>query len=224
MIRRTYALSARSLLLRTLRIGFRMLGGRGIHHCAVALALAGAPVGLSAGQAQEPTSRPVTSRAPAGRFEDRYAGLLANNPFKRDRRSQRAEGATTRPIEREAAPPPSPQREWMLTGIVFEDGRFRAYLENRSTGESQRVDSGHLVAGGAVTEVFIDALGYELDGHVRWIELGQDLTGAFPEGIVPPPATPSTGDPTVRAAPADGGALSIEERMRQRRAAETRRP
>ncbi len=208
----------------SLWLAIRRAGGKSsLRRAAPLVLVVCALVCLGASQARQPASRPATDRAPTERFEERYAGLMTNNLFKRDRRPPRAMGTTIRSAEPEAAPPPPPQRDWMLTGIIFEDGRFRAYLEHLSTGESQRVDSGHAVAGGAVTEVFIDALGYELDGHVRWIELGQDLTGAFPEGITAPPPT-INGGATTPPAPADGRTLSIEERLRKRRAAETRRP
>lgn len=161
-------------------------------------------------------------RDEADAFAGRYGVLLENNIFVRDRRPSRtpATSQATRP-----APPPRPEKDWVLVGVVFEEGAFRAYFENvRGSGVTRAV-VGDPIASGAITEVYIDAVAYLLDGEVAWIEIGQDLTGEYveiPGAVVRPTTAPTT--PATSATPAgapDPSALSIEERLRQRRLQES---
>lgn len=161
-------------------------------------------------------------RGESDAFAGRYGVLLENNIFLRDRRPQRppATSQATRP-----APPPRPEKDWVLVGVVFEEGAFRAYFENvRGSGVTRAV-VGDPIATGAITGVYIDAVAYLLDGEVAWIEIGQDLTGEYV--VIPGAAVRPTTVPTTSAAGAppagapDPNALSIEERLRQRRLQES---
>lgn len=151
-------------------------------------------------------------------FADHYAGLLETNIFLRDRRPKQAEpsgGATTRP---QTAPAP-PETLWVLSGVVFEEGEFRAYFENVKTGEVVRAIPGDAIATGRITELYIDAIGYQGAGEIVWVEIGRDLTGAVPAALSGP-AVADAAAPANAAQPdgaAKAGAGSIEERLRQRR-------
>src|SRR5688572_29230758 len=164
----------------------------------------------------------AVARAENDPFVARYGALLDNNIFLRDRRPPRQ--PTTGPTTRQAAPPP-PEKSWMLVGVVFEEGSFHAYFENLQTSSVTRATLGESIANGAVAELYIDAIAYVADGQVSWIEIGQDLTGAFPEGLATPqrPAAAASGGTRTPGAPGqpNPNTLSIEERLRQRRLQET---
>ena len=162
----------------------------------------------------------AVARAGADPFAERYGALLDNNIFLRDRRPARQ--PTTGPTTREAPPAP-PEKSWMLVGVVFEDGGFHAYFENLQTSSVNRLTLGESIANGAISEVYIDAIAYAVEGQVSWIEIGQDLTGAFPEGLATPerPAAASGSRTTAAPGQPNPNTLSIEERLRQRRLQES---
>src|SRR5690606_25762470 len=84
----------------------------------------------------------------------------------------------------------------MLTGVVFEDGAVRAYFENLAGGAPVRVALGESVGRGIVTDIAIDAVAYQdIEGHVRWVEIGQDLTGT--DAVVAPAARPGLATPAA---------------------------
>jgi hypothetical protein len=85
-----------------------------------------------------------------------------------------------------------------------------------------RTTVGEAIANGSVSELYIDAIAYSTDNGVSWIEIGQDLTGAYPEGLVTASRSGagSSGEPSAQR-PADPNTLSIEERLRQRRLQES---
>jgi hypothetical protein len=160
-------------------------------------------------------SAPTRSRNVAA-FSEQYGLVVENNIFLRDR-TRRPSGngnATTRPT----TPQRSPEQTVALTGIVFEDGAFRAYFENLAAGTIFRVSPGDEVARGRVKEILIDAVAYESNGGVTWIEIGRDLTGS---AAARPTATAGTGATTAPAGAeellnADPATLTVEQRMRLR--------
>jgi hypothetical protein len=188
----------------------------------VACLLAGLACGIAAAQDGQPErgsdrrwDRPGQERSG---FSDRYAVVLENNIFLRERRTQRQSStqSTTQPQA-----PPRPEKEWVLVGVVFEEGAFRAYFESLTGGGVKRAVVGDQIAEGALSEVYIDAVGYMTGDGVTWISVGQDLTGEYiviPGSAGPTAAAPSTA-PSPGAAPAAASpaTLSIEERLRQRR-------
>ena len=115
----------------------------------------------------------------------------------------------------------------MLTGIVLEDGQYRAYIEEVGSGRVQRLAVGDPVAKGHVLEIDIDAIAYSAGGQGTWVAIGCDLQGkpfnSFPTALsrymsstssasrpsstqgAPPPLDPNSAN------------LSVEERMRLRR-------
>src|SRR5690606_1497983 len=80
-----------------------------------------------------------------------YQPIVDNNIFVRQR--------SRRPIEPVTRPAPlPPERSMVLTGIVLEEGLFRAYIEDTRSGTIQRVSPGDTVATGAVGQITIDAI------------------------------------------------------------------
>ncbi|HMO25042.1 MAG TPA: hypothetical protein PKB10_02125 [Tepidisphaeraceae bacterium] len=169
-------------------------------------------------------------------FDREYGVLSEQNMFHRERR--RPSPPSTRPTT--TTPPAAPERAFVLVGVVFEDGQVRAYIEDGNTGSIRRLTAGEAIARGTIAAIEIDAVAYEHNGDVRWIELGHDFTGALPQGVSagpsPPPAPAASGGANGTAStPAGAGGstpapaagvdpnepgISVEERMRRRRAAQ----
>lgn len=166
-----------------------------------------------------------------------YSIISNKSIFLRDRRD------APPPIVRQAAPPLTPQQTFVLTGIVQEDGVYHAYLENIAVSSINQVKVGDSIAEGKVDEISsLDGIVFlNKDGQKIHVDKGSDLTGKavasvsdlrvqqqlgysierqFGRGnqqqqqqqqaptVAPPPLDPSTQN------------LSIEERMRLRRAQE----
>ena len=160
-----------------------------------------------------------TPEAPAGgpSFEDAYAILTSNNIFRRDRRPPPPKQPEPPP-----PPPPAPETQWLLTGVVWEEGAFRGYFEYLPDGNVRRVTAGDDLLDGTVGELYIDSVGYVgPDGNVFWIDIGDDLTGEPSKVTVARPSREERRDGDRDEAAADDGGngeeLSAEERMRRRR-------
>ena len=153
-------------------------------------------------------------------FSEQYAIVIENNIFLRDRRQRQA--PTTATTQQEA--PSDPLKDWVLVGVVFEEGEFRAYFENLKQGGITRAVVGDAIASGSLGEVFLDAVGFTTADGLKWIEIGQDLTGQ--NALIPQvqrpvvAATPPAQGASPGTAP-NGSTMSIEERLRQRRLQET---
>ena len=152
----------------------------GIASVAVALLLGGS---LLAAQERQPDNQSGPPPQQVS-FEEAHTSLLRNNIFVRERRPWRP--PTETPTSRPAPPPPVPEKDWRLVGVVFEEGVFRAYLENLRGEPVARISPGGAIAEGVITEVYIDAIRYQSDGQRIWVEIGQDLTGATPVVSRPP--------------------------------------
>jgi hypothetical protein len=177
-------------------------------------------------QSSEPRSRDARDgRSSRSSFQEQFGEIVERNIFLRDRRS-----AATSPPPSTApttAPVVLPENRYVLVGIVFEEGENRAYLESRSDGRILKLVTGETLARGRVAEIAFDAVAYEFEGGRQWVEIGQDLTGraAMPGGVAtgggpaPSGGEGSTASAPAAAPPAPGSAaaMSIEERLRQRR-------
>lgn len=148
---------------------------------------------------------------------DRYAVLSERNIFLKERHARRE------PSSRPASSQPvlTPEQSLVLRGVVLENDELRAYFEDLgSASDVVRVAPGEPLRSGRVVEIGIDAVAFERDGQLTWIEVGQDLTGAVStaRGSVSSSSSATTGT----SVPASGN-LSIEERLRLRRQQETNR-
>jgi hypothetical protein len=152
---------------------------------------------------------------------DRYRVLSEHNIFKKDR-VQRA-GPTTRDTSREG--PRRPETAFVLRGCVIEgEERFTASVENVQSGVTTKVTVGENIATGKVVEIGFDYLEYETGGQKTRIEVGQNFTGAVASVSstytgTSSGAVPTTG-PAATTGPVDEANLSVEERLRRRRARE----
>jgi hypothetical protein len=159
----------------------------------------------------------VATTQPSSGFAERYGVIVEGNMFLRDRRVASRDTSSTQP----SAPPPSPEQILMLTGIVFEEGGFRAYFENLREGTVVRVAPGDAIAKGLVAEILIDAVAYYTDDEPRWIEIGHDLTGKAAAAVTAPSSagasTPANGPTTTFSPDVDPSTLSPADRLRLRR-------
>jgi hypothetical protein len=196
--------------------------------------------------ADPPPRSPAPAPAPAPakqNYNDRYGVLSEHNIFmqKRGIPPRPPYVPTTRTSD--YTRPPA-EATFVLTGIVLEEGQYRAYVEDTSTGRVIRLAVGDTVARGHVLEIAIDAIAYDLSGQGTWITIGSDLRGqpfaGFPTALsryMAASTNPSSsggaggGGLTTTSPSALGGAggvappaldpntagLSVEERMRLRR-------
>ena len=181
------------------------------------LAFPAMPAPAAAPQTQP--SKPVTID-----YRDRYGILSDRNMFLRDRRRSRYAGeSTTRPAY--VARPVD--ETLILTGIVLEEGEYRAYFEDTQAASVLRLRVGESVGRGVISQIQMDAIEY-LNGEQHiWIDIGHTLTGAIPTVTFASPAgdasTPGSASTTQPAAtgtalinPNDPN-LTLEERMKLRR-------
>jgi hypothetical protein len=120
-----------------------------------------------------PTSRP------AG-YRDRYIILSDQNIFVRDRsrivpdRGDRpsGSGSDTRPTYVRPL-----EMSFVLTGVVLEEGLYRAYIEDSNASRILRLTVGDTVARGHIADIDINAIAYEANGQTKWVGLGCNLTG-----------------------------------------------
>lgn len=169
--------------------------------------------------------------AAADQFTDEYGVVVQNNVFLRQRGAVESNrpSSTSRP----SVPPRSPEQSLMLTGVVFEDGEYRAYFEDLSAGSVLRVLTGDAIARGIVADIALNAVAYRAaDGKIQWVDVGQDLTGTDAIVTTQPNRT-GTGAPTTQpsstveggsmpstadaAGQSDPSTMSIRERMMLRR-------
>lgn len=192
-------------------------------------------------------SAPSPSNTPKVNYNDRYGVLSERNIFLRERGkpptrpsygSRNGDGSSSQYNR------PPLEASFVLTGIVLEEGQYRAYVEDTSTGRVSRLAVGDSIARGHVLEIEIDAIAYDLNGQGTWITPGSDLRGqpfsGFPTALsryMAASTNPSggggggggIGSTTGPSALGGGGGvapppldpntagLSVEERMRLRR-------
>jgi hypothetical protein len=66
---------------------------------------------------------------------------------------------------------------FVLTGVVLEEGLYRAYIEDSNASRILRLTVGDAVARGHIVDIDINAIAYEANGQTKWVGLGCDLTG-----------------------------------------------
>jgi hypothetical protein len=163
--------------------------------------------GMAASTPNAPTTMPVVN------YRERYGVLAEHDIFMRDR-TRHVRVATTR------SGFATPEQAFVLTGIVFEDGEYHAYLEDLQRSESMKVRIGDAVARGQVGDIQMDALQYTGPGGSTWIGIGNNLSGGEVGSVSDAriAAAASGGSSTQPSSmPANIANLSVEERMKLRR-------
>ena len=176
------------------------------------------------GRSGGPTTSRTTSRE---NDRERYGVLTENNMFLKDRRSGRRDASTSRPT----SPPTEmdriralPEASLVLTGVVFEDGDYRAFIEDNKANRVLRLSVGDPIARGKLTMIDIDTVAYEHDGKTTVVNVGTTLAGVpFSALNATPGATLAPGASAAAPSPLpdpNNPNLTLEERMKLRRAAE----
>lgn len=161
-------------------------------------------------------------------FKDRYGLIAERDIFAKDRRrpySRPSDSSSSRPSN-PSFTQRSPEQSLVLTGIVIEEGEWRAYFENLSAGSIIKARVGDPMARGHITDMQIDAVEYTQGLQSTWVEIGRDLTGvrvvAAPvtvpgsEATAGGSATQPSGTAATGLDPNEPG-IDIVERMRRRR-------
>jgi type II secretory pathway component PulC len=156
---------------------------------------------------------------------DRYAVLTNQNIFLKDRRTGRGDrngtSGTSRPSDPLAGIRATPEASLVLTGVVFEDGDYRAFIEDTKASKVLRVSVGDSIARGKITMIDIDTVVYDSDGKSTMINVGTTLTGIpYSAFTATPGATPAAGASSTPLPDPNNPNLTLEERMKLRRAAE----
>jgi hypothetical protein len=219
---------------------------------AFAAASASAQSGTDPSDRSRRTGAPA-AEAPSGAkprppsYSEKYAVLDEKNIFQKTRvRREPPSGRTARPGERTTSDSPRQRVEesLVLTGIALQGSRHVAFVEDTSACTTTRLMPGDPIANGRIAAVERDHVEYEADGGRTRVDIGHnfsgglspvasgatssDVTGASPADSGTASTRPTTGPATAASA---GGAppdpknpnLSIEERMRLRRAQEQRK-
>ena len=158
-------------------------------------------------------------------YGERYGVISERNIFLRERghRSYRRE---ERPASSERVS--TPEDSYVLTGVVIEEGEYRAYIEGSGGSSVIKARVGEPVARGTISRILIDAVEYERGGQRTWIDVGRSFSGAI---VTPPSSGDSSSASGSTSQPASGPAalnpndpnLSLEQRMRLRRMQELNR-
>ncbi|HYO09327.1 MAG TPA: hypothetical protein VER17_10180 [Tepidisphaeraceae bacterium] len=209
-------------------------------HAAPAPVASTAPAGEALpAAARIPSTGPAQSSAPPQNnprgqrvsYNDRYGIIAERNIFLRDRRAAAAAarggaggGATSQPTQGR----PTGERALVLTGVAVELDGLRAYLEDLERGTVVKVSVGDALARGRVSAIEIDAMQYQNPaGQLTWITVGDDLTGrpspamsSDSGGGLALAATASTMPSGIDGLNPNDPNLTIEQKMKLRRAAE----
>ena len=158
----------------------------------------------------------VSSRRERATFANTYGVIIDHNIFLKDR--------TVRPDTTQRS---STQRargvneSLVLRGVAFEDGQYRAYVEDIDNLRMLRLGPGDAVGHGRIAQIDIDSLLYQHDGSEDWIDVGADFTGKQVITI-PEDSTESAGGGVATTGPAEAinpndPNLTIEQKMKLRR-------
>ena len=175
-------------------------------------------------------SSPTTKRS--SNYRDEFGVIVEKNIFMRDR-SRTLYNPSSRPLSTQSTQhfTKSLEEQLVLTGIVFEDGEYHAYVEDTSADKILRLTCGDDVAHGKITQIEIDAVQYMAAGKApQWIDIGSDFTGHAYSGFSDSSyasgsssgssssssSTPATGASSQPAINPNDPNLSVEQKMRLR--------
>jgi hypothetical protein len=221
---------------------------------AAAVVSAGAVAAADAVPSRTPPTA-TTQPASVPTYRERYTVLSDRNIFVKERYKivPESDGRRSEQGPRDIRVARPLEAGYVLTGVVLEEGLFRAYVEDSNASRILRLTSGDSVANGHIGTIAIDAVAYVANGQTKTIPIGNDLTGtpiSFSTtqsggswgygsggygsggsgrgGTTGPSTGSSVGSTTSGPPPAplpdpNNPNLSLEERMRLRRAQELRK-
>jgi hypothetical protein len=197
----------------------------------------------SAGQGQQQQQSPspqqrqqqsASQQAPAPssqqrppEYRERYSVLVERNIFLRNRSRPPVRTPSTNPSGGSGSQGTRrPEQSFLLTGIVLEEGRRIAFIENTSAGTTERLAVGAAVAGGKIVEVDFHHLEFEsASGQRSKVEIGKTLAGGERSGGGGGGGEVAGTQPSDTSAPVDPSKANLtpEERLRLKRQQESQR-
>lgn len=200
------------------------------------------------GPTSKPVAPPVSldidpDYLPPLRMSEKFDLLNSRSMFAKN---GRAVGVRVETGPRNPGPPIlTPEENAVFVGVLRQDDQYVALIENRTARNTTAVHVGEALADGKVQAITLEGLTYAgADGKPRLIEIGQAMTGQAPReysggssyasgssgsssssGSSPSPSS-STSAPSGSSGASNpvtlppGGAESIAEQMRRRRAAQ----
>jgi len=91
------------------------------------------------------------------------------------------------------ANPGKPEAAIALRGIVFDDNDFVLFLEDTAAHRTMQLRLGDPLAGGKVGRISLDEFGFEADGTVTQVRVGQNLLGMTLPSVAPTAPTTAPG-------------------------------
>lgn len=105
---------------------------------------------------------------------EKYQIILQRNIFSRQRGSIRQREVDERPGR---VVTPSLESYFLLKGIVQEDSKFIAFIEDNRGGGILRLREGDSVARGIIKALNLDSIVYQLEDRTVTVTIGHDLEG-----------------------------------------------
>lgn len=160
---------------------------------------------------------------PSGTDWASYAIILNRNIFSRTRLSarQQRQREEPRPVVR-----PNPEAYLILRGVVQEDDKLIAFIENSQDSSVLLLHQGEAVARGTIKTLTLDGLEYEREDKTTVVRIGLDLEGGHGVATTGPvydlaASTPATTSPPVQTTPAtaapSGDTADIIKRLMEQR-------
>ncbi len=178
--------------------------------------------------ATQPTTQPITmnsptthpTTAPTSPADGGHVAGLPDTPRTRAMpgRSIFQKGrptANTTPSTPTTLPSTTRQeRNIVFDGVTDADGEAYAMFEDTSVGKIMQLKTGDAIAGGKITQITLDAVTYESNGHSTRVAVGQTLdAGEAP--LLTSRASISSGSPTT--GPSVGTVDDLLEKLRAKR-------
>ena len=134
---------------------------------------------------------PATQPAPeASPLPSEYSALQTRNPFAHGGKGG-PPGANGPGGPGGPGAPGGPDTLFVLKGIVGEDGKFTAFVEDTTAKRVLELTDGAPLGRGRIKGIDADGIEYEAPGASKRVEVGQDLSGK----VVPPTPTSQPAPP-----------------------------
>jgi hypothetical protein len=89
------------------------------------------------------------------------------------------------------------QNSLTLTGLVYEDGTYAAFVENSGTNTTTKYKIGDAVSGGKIIGAGMDYVDLLSGGRTIHVILGQNMSGMSPVATTNPTTEPSPGNDMI---------------------------
>ena len=174
----------------------------------------------SAGQAQQQQQQPPPQPRESD-FRERYQILTDRNIFLRNRTRPQSRTPTTQSSS-SSQTARRPEQSYTLTGIILEEGRRIAFIENATTGTTERLAVGAPIARGKISDVGFNYLEYESStGERTKVEIGKTLAGST-QGTAVASTQPAAEESSAPIDPNNPN-LSAADRLKLRRQQELKK-